>query len=158
MSGPGPLAEDLQGEVDRQLCFFFDLGQLSLNIVADSVFGHYGLKTFCIFDSTTELNKNLLHFKVRDENLMIVEANLIDEQNPFGKPLTVFEEKQIFVLHAIEESNDVFDLFLELILVHLNPELRIRIYRQEFFNRHCCFGMRKSLFDSGLVVGYKITN
>jgi hypothetical protein len=56
LSGPGSLAEDLQGEVDRQFCFFFDLGQLGLNIVADSVFGHYGLKTFGIFDSTTELN------------------------------------------------------------------------------------------------------
>lgn len=89
---------------------------------------------------------------------MIVEANLIDEQNPFGKPLTVFEKKQIFVLHAIEEINDVFDLFLELILVHLNPELSIRIYRQEFFNWDCCFGMYKSLFDSGFVVGYKIAN
>ena len=88
---------------------------------------------------------------------MIVEGSFIDNQNSFGESLTVFNHKEIFIMGAVEDGDDVFHLSFHLLLVHLFPQLKITVYGQELFDLNCHLGLEKGMLNAIFVVRYKIS-
>lgn len=79
----------------------------------------------------------LLHLEIGDEYFVVVQTGFANGEKPLGQSLAVLQQKEVFVLHAAEKRNDVFDLFFEFVFAHLQLQLVVRIHCQQFLHGYC---------------------
>ena len=58
---------------------------------------------------------------------MTIEARFINDKDPFGQSLTIFQQKQVLILDTVKDSYYAFYFTLKLLLIHLYSKFSVRV-------------------------------